>query len=276
MSISVITAVRNGAATIVSCLDSVRRQTTSAEHIVVDGQSTDGTLQILQSRSDPQLKFVSEADRGIYDAMSKGLRMAKGEIVGFLNSDDFYASPRVLEHVSRFMNDPGMASCYGDLQYVQTPVHEDSQPALCENNSRFEISGEVLVRSWRAGTMTPESFYWGWMPPHPTFFVRRAVYEKLGGFRLDLGTAADYELMLRFLVKHAISTTYVPHVLVKMRAGGVSNATLANRLRANRNDRLAWKVNGLRPYPWTLLLKPVRKLGQWKIERDQRRVPHTP
>jgi glycosyltransferase len=103
------------------------------------------------------------------------------------------------------------------------------------------------------------------MPPHPTFFVRRSVYERLGLFRLDLGTAADYELMLRFLVKYRITTRYIPQVLVKMRVGGASNASLRNRLAAHRNDRKAWTVNGLRPYPWTLWLKPLRKIGQWAV-----------
>ena len=111
--------------------------------------------------------------------------------------------------------------------------------------------------------MSARAFHWGWMPPHPTFFVRRTVYQQHGQFRLDLGTSADYELMLRLLVKHRITTRYLPQVLVKMLVGGVSNASMRNRLRANRNDRRAWSVNGLRPYPWTLWLKPMRKLGQW-------------
>jgi glycosyltransferase len=101
------------------------------------------------------------------------------------------------------------------------------------------------------------------MPPHPTFFVRRDVYEKYGMFNLDLGSAADYEIMLRFLVKHRVSAAYIPEVLVQMRTGGVSNASVYNRLAANRMDRKAWAVNGLRPYPWTLLMKPLRKIGQW-------------
>ena len=110
-------------------------------------------------------------------------------------------------------------------------------------------------------------FYWGWMPPHPTFFVRRSVYERYGFFNLELGSAADYEIMLRFLLKHQVKVTYIPEVLVHMRTGGVSNMSLRNRLKANQMDRMAWKVNGLRPYPWTLWGKPVRKLKQWIVKK---------
>jgi len=121
-----------------------------------------------------------------------------------------------------------------------------------------------VVRYWRAGRFKRSSIYWGWMPPHPTFFVRRRVYDAFGRFRLDLGTAADYELMLRFLLQHSIRCSYIPVVQVKMRIGGVSSRSLKNRLRAHRRDREAWRVNGLRPYPWTIPMKPLRKLGQWR------------
>lgn len=120
-----------------------------------------------------------------------------------------------------------------------------------------------IVRTWRSGGYDSRKLYWGWMPPHPTFFVRRRVYERFGGFNTALGSAADYELMLRFLLKHRIRAVYIPEVLVHMRVGGMSNATLRRRLRANRLDREAWRVNGLRPYPWTIWAKPIRKLPQW-------------
>jgi glycosyltransferase len=120
-----------------------------------------------------------------------------------------------------------------------------------------------IVRYWQSGPYNPKKFYHGWMPPHPTFFVRRSVYEKYGLFNIDLGTAADYELMLRFLLKHRTRCTYIPEVLVCMRVGGASNRSLAARLKANRMDRKAWEVNGLRPYPWTIAMKPLRKIPQW-------------
>jgi glycosyltransferase len=120
-----------------------------------------------------------------------------------------------------------------------------------------------IIRYWKSGDYNPRKFYWGWMPPHPTFFVRRWVYDKYGYFNLELGSAADYELMLRFLLKYGITTKYIPEVLIKMRVGGISNATVKNRIAANRMDRKAWEVNDLNPYPWTVLLKPLRKLPQW-------------
>jgi glycosyltransferase len=125
--------------------------------------------------------------------------------------------------------------------------------------------GSFIVRYWCSGTFQPQKFYWGWMPPHPTFYLRRSVYEKYGLFNLELGSAADYEIMLRFLLKHRIRVAYIPEVMVHMRTGGTSNASVGNRLRANRMDRKAWEVNGLRPYPWTLPAKPLRKIPQWFV-----------
>jgi len=136
-------------------------------------------------------------------------------------------------------------SCYGDLLYV-------------DKNDKNKV-----IRYWKSSEYKHGKFKQGWMPPHPTFFVRRKIYEKYGYFNLALGSAADYELMLRFLVKHRITTAYIPEVLVKMRIGGKSNSSLRNRIRANRMDRMAWKVNDLKPYPWTLWMKPLRKIGQY-------------
>lgn len=216
-----------------------------AEHIVIDGGSTDGTAEIVGRSGDAVARFVSEPDDGIYDAMNKGIALATGEVVGILNADDLYADDRVLSDVAKVFEDPSVDSCYGDLVYVDP-----------------SDTGRV-VRTWRAGSYRKKLFYRGWMPPHPTFFVRRAVYERFGLFNLSLGSAADYELMLRFLLRHGISTVYIPRVLVRMRAGGVSNLSLGNRLRANRMDRMAWKVNGLALRPWTILMKPVRKIPQF-------------
>jgi glycosyltransferase len=137
---------------------------------------------------------------------------------------------------------------YGDLQYVDK-----------DDTSR-------IVRNWRSGVYSPEAFKWGWMPPHPTVFVKRSVYEKYGTFNLDMKTAADYELMLRFIHKHSVKLAYIPSVLVKMRTGGASNASISNRLIANIADRQAWVVNGLKPYWFTLYLKPLRKLSQYILK----------
>jgi glycosyltransferase len=201
----------------------------------------------------------------MYDAMSKGIQRARGSSIGILNADDFLAGPDILATVAEVFQDPDIDSCYGDLVYLTAPTQTTNghTARIEEVNGAFVLNGERIVRRWKAGQAGPKDFYWGWMPPHPTFFVRRSVYEKLGLFRLDLGTAGDYELMLRFLLKHRITTRYIPKVLVKMRVGGASNASLKKRLAAHRNDRKAWAVNGLKPYPWTLWLKPLRKIGQW-------------
>lgn len=222
---------------------------------MIDGGSTDNTLQIAKNNF-KNARIISESDRGIYDAMNKGVRLGSEEIVGILNSDDFYASSEVLAHVSEVFENQEIEACYGDLVYVKEVSDPNCQ--IIKNRG----GGEIL-RYWRSGPFHPRNFKWGWMPPHPTFFVRRRVYEKYGLFNLDLGSAADYELMLRFLYKHRIKVAYIPEVLVCMRAGGVSNASLKNRLKANRMDRKAWEINGLTPYPWTTMLKPIRKIPQY-------------
>jgi len=242
---SIITATYNARATLRDCLESLKKQTVSIEHIVIDGMSEDATLDIAREYRNPLTQIITEPDSGIYDAMNKGLKRASGDIIGILNADDFYPATNTLSKVLQVFDDPKIDACYGDLLYVDA------------------CNTEKIVRNWRSGSFTPAKFYWGWMPPHPTFFVRRSVYEKYGLFNLELGSAADYEIMLRFLVKYRVNTAYIPEVLVKMRTGGVSNASIKNRLLANKMDRKAWKVNELKPYPWTLSMKPLRKIGQW-------------
>lgn len=244
--ISIITAVRNSADTVESCIRSIREQSyKSIEHIVIDGASTDGSIEIIKKHSNSITRIVSEPDKGIYDAMNKGISLASGDIIGILNSDDLYADSEVLSSVGRVLSNTAVDSCYGDLVYVAP------------------LDTERIIRYWKSSPYNDKLFYKGWMPPHPTFFVKRAIYEKVGLYRLDLGSAADYELMLRLLLKSGISTIYIPRVLVKMRCGGKSNASLLNRLNANRYDRKAWEVNGLRPKPWTLLMKPISKIKQY-------------
>lgn len=245
MRISVITVVFNGEKTIRDTIESVLAQDyQDMEYIVVDGNSTDSTVEIVKSFGDRVTKFVSETDRGIYHAMNKGIQLATGEVVGMLNADDLFASSDVLLQVTAAFQHSGADAVYGDLQY-------------------FDGTTNRITRSWRAGHYRAGLFLWGWMPPHPTFFIRRSWYQKQGGFRLDMGTAADYELMLRMVHKHRAKLSYIQKVLVRMRTGGVSNVSLKNRLSANRNDARAWKVNGLRPYPMTILLKPFRKILQF-------------
>ena len=242
---SLVTSTYNAADSISDCIESVINQNIDVEHIIVDGASNDNTMEIVNKYKEYLSHVVSAPDDGIYDAMNKGLKLATGDIVGLLNADDYYPSNDVLEKVSRVFENSSVEACYGDLVYV--------------DNSDIER----IVRYWKTGNYNPDKFYWGWMPPHPTLFVRRSVYEKYGVFKPELGTAADYEIMLRFLLKHKINVSYIPEILVKMRVGGVSNVSLMNRIAANRMDRKAWQVNGLTPYPWTLWAKPIRKIGQW-------------
>lgn len=248
MKISIITATYNSASTVRDTLECIRQQDhPDIEHILIDGGSKDDTLRIVSAFPHVS-RVVSEKDRGIYDAMNKGIRLATGDVIGILNSDDIYTDPQVLSGIARAFEDAAVMTVYADLQYVQA---EDLQH---------------VIRTWKSGPFKRKNFYYGWMPPHPTFFVRREVYEKGGLFNLDLRSAADYEMMLRILLKMEMPAYYLPRVIVKMRAGGMSNASLANRIRANKEDRLAWKLNNVRPNFFTLYLKPLRKIHQFIIK----------
>jgi glycosyltransferase involved in cell wall biosynthesis len=250
MKISIITATWNSYATIENAILSVASQGyRNLEHIIVDGNSSDATLSIVLRYSNLINKLISEPDHGIYDAMNKGIALSTGDVIGILNSDDFYANPHVLNKIARVFDDKSIDTCYGDLIYVD--------PANVKR----------VIRYWRASTHHPRSFYRGWMPPHPTFFVRRSVYEKYGRFNVALGTAADYELTLRLLLKHGVSTIYIPEVLVHMRSGGASNASLKSRLATIRTANLSWQVNELKPLPWTLTFRLLSKIVQYTRTR---------
>jgi len=245
MKISIITVTYNSAATLRDTIESVQNQAYSElEHILVDGASTDGTTGIIQSHAHIQ-KWLSERDSGLYDAMNKGLKMADGDIIGILNSDDIYADNNVLKRVAAALADPLIHCVYGDLQYVSS------------------FNTNKIIRTWKAGKFNHKNFLYGWMPPHPTFFVRKEVYDQVGLFNTILKSAADYEIMLRILYRHGYTAAYIPAVLVKMRAGGLSNASVRNRFRANREDAQAWKLNDKKPHFFTLYLKPLRKLPQF-------------
>lgn len=250
LKISVITATYNVGQTVATCLQSLNQQSIPCEHLVVDGLSSDNTIQKIKELS-PTSIVNSEKDKGLYDALNKGVKMTTGDVVGILNADDFYAAPDVLQQVQNVFRNSNVDACYGDLLYIS------------ESDGKTRI-----VRYWQSKEFNTRKFFWGWMPPHPTFFVRKAVYEKYGLFNLNLGTAADYELMLRFLVKHQICCTYIPEILIHMRTGGMSNSSIGNRLKANSMDRRAWEMNGLQPYPWTIPLKPLRKIPQWWMRPD--------
>jgi len=277
-------------------------ESVAVEHLVLDGGSTDGTVTVLEqwAREGPGRAFRSEPDDGFYSALNSGIPLAQGDIVGILNADDFYFDDKALARVAGAFADPEVQGVYGDLIYVKGGIRKSEVGSRkSEGGGSSEVgsrksegggSSEVgsresegggssegvacwrgagdrpelqIKRYWRSGDFRRSGFWWGWMPPHPTVFVRREVYARLGYFRTDLGSAADYEWMVRVMVRHHVPFRYIPHVQVAMREGGMSNRSLAARLAANRNDRKAWSENDLTPLPWTLLMKPLRKLPQW-------------
>lgn len=247
VKISIVTAVYNNSETIAGALDSVLAQTDADfEFIVMDGGSTDGTLEILNRYADRLSVLVSEPDGGIYDALNKGIRRASGEVVGFLHSDDLFADAGVLKRVADAFADPQVAAVYGDLLYVR------------------KDDPDKVVRCWRAGAFSRERLGWGWMPPHPTFYVRRAVYERLGLFDTSYRIAADYDCMLRFLGRGGVRVGYIPEVLVKMRVGGASNRSLKNILCKSREDYRALKSNGVGGIG-ALVWKNLSKLPQFVV-----------
>lgn len=246
MKVSIITVTYNSAATLAETLRSIADQDyKDLELIIVDGGSTDGTLGILEDNQSIVTKFVSEKDNGLYDAINKGIAMASGELVGILHSDDFYIHSKVISNYVACFQSTQADAVYADLFYV-------------DRNDTNRI-----IRKWKSGTYSNRSFYRGWMPPHPTFFVKRSLYEQFGKFDLQFKTAADYELMLRFILKEKIKIAYLPEFTVKMRMGGASNASISNRINANLEDREAWRKNNLKPSFYTLYLKPLRKLLQF-------------
>ena len=247
MKVSIITASLNNAATIAGCVDSITTQTYGdIEHIVTDGGSTDGTLGVIDRHENRVTCWRTGPDNGLYDAINIGIAMTTGDIIGILNADDLYADERVIGDVVRTVRETGCDTCYGDLVYVHARE-------TCR-----------VIRYWVSGRYRPGSFRSrGWMPPHPTFFVRREVYERYGLFDTRFRIAADYELMLRLLEKHRVSTCYVPRVLVRMRMGGVSNGSLRDMACKSCEDYRARQVNRLRPSLLTLAMKNLRKLPQF-------------
>jgi glycosyltransferase len=245
LRISVITAVYNRVDTIADALDSVRAQTwPHVEHVVIDGASKDGTTQLLEARKDTLDVFISERDKGIYDALNKGIANATGDVVGFLHADDLFASNDILAKVAKLFEDPSVGAVYGDLVYVK----------------KEDVS--KVVRYWKSGAFSKAKLARGWMPPHPTLYLRRSVYQELGGFDTQFRIAADYDSMLRYLGKGGVKPAYLPEVMVRMRLGGESNRSLANVIKKSKEDYLALKKNGVGGLP-TLTAKNLRKLPQF-------------
>lgn len=245
-NLSVITVVFNNRHTILDTLHSVQSQQDVLEHIIIDGGSTDGTLEIIRRDSSPLVKLISEPDEGIYDAMNKGIRQASGDIIGFLNSDDVYYDPQVVANIcSCFQKKPTIDIVYGDLMYV---VKEDLQK---------------VVRRWKSKSYHSAFFEEGFVPPHPSLFVKRNTLLDSGGFDLQFKMAADYELMLRLLKVEERASLYFPHFLVRMRLGGESNRSVGNIWLGNREIRAAWKKHGLKTPPLFWIRRYYNKVKQF-------------
>jgi glycosyltransferase involved in cell wall biosynthesis len=250
IKISIVTATWNCASTVVDCLDSVAEQTyPEREHVVIDGGSRDGTVEVLQARKGQLAVLVSEPDRGIYDALNKGIARATGDVVGFLHADDLYAHPDVLARVAAaFEADPTICAVYGDLQYVRKGNTAD------------------VVRHWKSSPFTPTRLAWGWMPPHPTLYVRREWYERIGGLDTHYRIAADYLSILQLFTQPGFKAAYLPEVLVKMRLGGASNRSLKAIVRKSFEDWSALRSTRVGAFGGVgaLVWKNLSKIGQFK------------
>jgi glycosyltransferase len=248
MKISIITIAYNSGHSIADAINSVLSQTyTDIEYIIVDGKSKDNTVEVVKSFGDRISKFVSEPDKGIYDALNKGVRMATGDVIGFMHSDDLFASDTIIEKVAEIFKNHDTDSLYGDLQYV------------------YKNDTNKVLRYWKSGKFTIGRLRRGWMPPHPTFYVKKKIYDLHGVFNTDFRIAADYDTMLRFLGKYRITTHYLPEVMVKMRVGGASNRSLKNIIKKSKEDMKAIRDNEFGSV-LTLVLKNLRKLTQFIVK----------
>lgn len=244
-SLSIVTACFNAAATLSDTLASVASQRgVDVEHWVLDGGSSDDTRAILEAQPSTSLRWSSEADRGVYDALNKGFQRTTGEIVGLLHADDVFAGPDVLREVAQAFADPATQAVYGDLQYVRRDAPDR------------------VVRHWVSGEFSRKRLAFGWMPPHPTVFMRRSVWERVGPFDLSYRIAADYEHMLRLLTGPERVVRYLPKVLVRMRLGGLSNRSLRHMWLKSSEDLRAMRAHRVGGLP-TLAAKNLRKLPQF-------------
>ncbi len=246
MKISIITATYNSEATIRDTLESVNAQTyPHIEHIIVDGNSKDNTLDLVKKYGKRVSLIISEPDKGIYDAMNKGIRAATGDVIGILNSDDFYATNSIIEKIVDTIKRTECDSLFGNLDFV-----------AAKNPTK-------IIRHWKSSPFIQGSFIKGWHPPHPTFFVRRVIYEKYGGFDIAFEVSADFELMLRFLEKHKISTHFLDETIVKMRYGGESTGSIKKIISGNKNILKAFEKNEIKVSPFYTINRFAKKAIQY-------------
>lgn len=245
VTISIVTAVLNRVDTVGRAIESLRAQDyRSVEHIIVDGVSTDGTLDVCRRMAADGTKILSEPDEGIYDAINKGIELATGDVIGVLHADDFLASEDVLSRVAEAFEDAAVDAVYGDLEYVSA-----------HNPGR-------VIRTWRAGPFDLERLEWGWMPPHPTLYVRSQVVNRLGPYDTSYRIAADYDAVLRWFGSGQVNAVYLPYVMVRMKMGGASNGGVEQVIRKWVEDYRAIRANDIGGVA-TLLSKNVSKVGQF-------------
>jgi glycosyltransferase involved in cell wall biosynthesis len=245
MTISIITVTCNSAATLAHTIESVKSQDYMAiEHILIDGGSSDATVDIIKSY--PHItKWVSEKDKGLYDAINKGILMASGDVIGILNSDDFFPDNTVVSKIVKAFEDNNTDAVYGDIAFVR--------PGKLNK----------IIRLYSSKKFTPARFGYGYMPAHPSFYVRKKCYDQYGLYKLDYKIAADYELLMRFICKHTINCTYIPAILVYMRTGGVSNKNVWSRYTLNKEIIKACKDNGVNTNMALLSLKYLNKIFEY-------------
>lgn len=251
MRVSIITVTYNSEKYLPDCIDSVAKQVNAdIEHIIIDGRSTDGTVDVIKRYGRHISKWISETDRGMYDAINKGMAMATGDIIGILNSDDMLETEDVISTIVETFEKEHVGAVYGDLEYVYSD----------DINKVFRI--------WKGKPYKRSLFNLGWMPAHPTFYIKRALVEEFGGYESHYFTAADYEFMSRYLFHHWVNAFYIPKLIVKMRVGGQSNKNFQQRFRANRRDYLAMKKNNIPFAFFVSILKPLSKLHQFYKKKN--------
>jgi glycosyltransferase involved in cell wall biosynthesis len=245
LKISIITISYNSSETINETIQSVLRQDyDDIEYIIIDGQSTDGTDEIIKTYYDKISKIICEKDNGIYDAMNKGIALAKGNVVGFINSDDMLNSDDCVTAIAKIFKIYNPDVVYGDKIYTESS------------------NTDKIIRYWKAGVYNRNNFRKGWMPPHLSTYIKRELYEKYGGFRKDFKIAADYELMFRFMYKYNAKSKYLPKIIARMRSGGISNKSIKNILQSNYEVYKSWRVNGFKISPFIIVRKPLSKIMQ--------------
>lgn len=246
MTLSLITPSYNSAKTIARTIDSVIAQNyADLEYIIIDGASSDNTAEIVASYQDKiKINFISESDKGIYDAMNKGVKLATGEIVGILNSDDLFDNDKVLLTISDAFKDKTIDAVYGDIKYFSDDINKVS-------------------RYWQSGEYKESKLNNGWIIPHPALFLRKAVYGKCGSFNIDFKIAGDYEFILRLLKIHKINVKYIPSVFVRMYDGGTSASNLEQRRKGWEELKKAWTVNNLKVPSLYIIRRLLFKLSQY-------------